>query len=170
MSFHLFFQRHFSYANAILLLLYHYIPFLKNEKGLPLKIPMIASPRIRIIILSMHPRRPIIPSIHIPMPIRPARIHPFTMMSLRPIRAVVHVLVIRACAGVVRGAPVPVVVGRCAVRVVVGVAAVAATVACGAVASGPVAGSVVVGCTVAGCTIAGGVVACGVVACGAVAG
>ena len=132
---------------------------------LPLKIPMITRPRIRVIILTMHPRSAIIATIHIPMPIGTTRVHPLTVMPLRAIGAVVHVLVIRPRAGVVRGAAVAVVVGGRPVGVVVGVGAVAGSVACGAVACCAVARGVVVAGAVAsravaGCAIAGRAVAC----------
>lgn len=112
---------------------------------------MITRPGIRIIILPMHPRTSIIPSIHIPMPIRPTRIHPLPMMSLAPISPIIHVLIVRPSTGVIRCGPVAVVVGRCAVGVVVRVGPVAASVASGAVARGAVAC-----CSVAGCVVVAG--------------
>ena len=121
---------------------------------------MITRPRIRVIILTMHPRSAIIATIHIPMPIGTTRVHPFAVMPLRAIGAIVHVLVIRPRAGIVRGAAVAVVVGGGPVGVVVGVGAVASPVACSPVARCAVAGGVVVAGAVAGRAIARGAVAC----------
>ena len=135
-------------------------PKSKPSPKSPFKIPVVTSPRIRVIILTMHPRSAIIATIHIPMPIGTTWVHPLTVMALRAIGAVVHVLVIRAGAGVVRGAAVAVVVGGGPVGVVVGVGAVASPVACSPVARCAVAGGVVVAGAVAGRAIARGAVAC----------
>jgi hypothetical protein len=112
---------------------------------------MITRPRIRVIILPMHPCTSIIPSIHIPMPIRPTRIHPLPMMSLTPISPIIHMLVVGPSTGIIGGGPIAVVVGRCPVGVVVCVGPVAASVAGGAVARRAVAC-----CSVARCVVVAG--------------
>lgn len=89
---------------------------------------MIASTGIRIVILAMHPGGPIVSAIHVPVSIGATRIHPFTVVTLRAISAVVHVLIISASCGIVCGAAVAIIVGRRAVSIIVVYGAVASAI------------------------------------------
>lgn len=141
----LFFSIHFSFdANAIIYILRSetlYGPSINS----PFKVSVIASTGIRIVILAMHPGGPIVSAIHVPVSIGATRIHPFTVVTLRAISAVVHVLIISASCRIVCGAAVAIIVGRRAVSIIVvysvvasairrrTIARVTVSVACGAI-------------------------------------
>lgn len=87
---------------------------------------MVASTRIRVVVLAMHPGGSIVSAIHVSVSIGATWIHPFTVVALRAVSAVVHVLVICTSGGIVCGAAVAIIVGRRAVCIIV---------VCGAIAS-----------------------------------
>lgn len=140
---------------------------IQTEKiELLLEVPMVASTSIRVIILAMHPSATVISAVHVAVPISATRIQPLTVVALRAISAVVHVLVIRAGGGIVRGGAVSIIVGRRPVGVIVVGRAIASAVPCRAVASGIVVCDAI---AIAGCVVVGDTVArSAAVACGAI--
>lgn len=106
---------------------------LLSSKSLPLIVPVVAGPGIRVVIFSMDTDGAVITAVDIAVSICPARIHSFTVMPRRAIGTIVHVLVVRSSGGIVGGGAVAVVVGGA-------ICANGGAVAPGAIARGTIGG------------------------------
>ena len=119
-----------------------------SSESLSLIVPVVAGPRIRVVIFPMDMGGAVIASIDIAVSICPARIHSLTVMPRRAIGTIVHVLVVRSRTGIVGGRAVAVVVGGA-------VCASGGAVAPGAVACGPSRGAIACRAAIA-CVVIGG--------------